>query len=274
VTDISEVSAPGAITNERLFDKDNPGRPRANLKLRIDYIGVNARVWWLFMHVHGGGPSICREELDIYSMTCSPEMELNLDELRGKQAVEYSRRISRQFVDECRGDLEAYNRKYGTDENAMQVDHDAGERIGGEDGSSELDDRVRQLTTEVDDLRRKKISQVQDRERQVIALRDDLQRCHVRQKALREAGATGNTWKVPKDSHSWQEQPHSADPEEQLAFEVHRAKTLQQNLDQLERELLALQRSCDESVVAKEDELRRSKQRAEEQTTQLHARQA
>merc|ERR1711988_765818 len=98
LTDISDISAPGPITNERLFDKDNPSRPRNNLRLRIDYIGVNARVWWLFMHVHGGGPVICREELDIYSPACIPETELQLEELRGKDVSDFARRISREFV--------------------------------------------------------------------------------------------------------------------------------------------------------------------------------
>jgi len=110
--DIREICAPGPITNQKLFDKDNPSKPRNNLRLRIDYIGVNARVWWLFMHVHGGGPALCREELDIYSADCTPETELCLDELRGKGTSDFARRISRQFVDECHGDIDLYERTY------------------------------------------------------------------------------------------------------------------------------------------------------------------
>lgn len=121
VTDIRDMSAPGPITNERLFtgrceekqQDSNPGAVKQNLRLRIDYIGVNARVWWLFMHVHGGGPPICREELDIYSAAASPETELRLDELRGPGARDFARRVSRQFVDECHGDLDLYERTYG-----------------------------------------------------------------------------------------------------------------------------------------------------------------
>jgi len=80
------------------------------------------------MHVHGGGPGICREELDIYSAEAAPETELVLHELQGKGAKEYCRRISRQFVDECRGDLDTYSQKYGPiDGDPMQVD------VGNED---------------------------------------------------------------------------------------------------------------------------------------------
>lgn len=74
------MSAPGPVNNGRLFEKDEPKRLRGNLRLKVDYIGVNACVWcgakivtgvrplrWLFMHVHGGGPAIVRDDLEIYS---------------------------------------------------------------------------------------------------------------------------------------------------------------------------------------------------------------
>jgi len=243
VTDISEVQSPGLINNERLLDKENPGKVRANLKLRIDYIGVNARVWWLFMHVHGGGPSLCREELDMYSADCSPETDLFLEELQGKGASEYSRRISREFVDEFHGDLEAYNRKYGaTDE--MQVDlHGDDQRskndmedVGVRMGDEEVDDGGRKLSEELEELRRCKAAKLQECERQVISLREDLQLCQSRQQQLREGG-----------------------PEDQLASEMQNAKTLQQRLDQYERELLGEQRRWDESILGKEEELRQRK---------------
>merc|ERR1740121_1576295 len=107
------MSAPSSVSNERLFNKT--GQLRDKLKIRTDYIGVNGRVWWLFMHVHGGGPAICREELDIYSAEVPPETELYLDDLRrtGKGAGDLSRSLSRQFVDECHGDAQAYERQYG-----------------------------------------------------------------------------------------------------------------------------------------------------------------
>lgn len=115
VTDIRDMAAPGLIDNARLFEKDS-NIIRKNMRLQIDYIGVNARVWWLFMHVHGGGPGVCREELDIYSTEGDAEIELKLDELRGSDAksIDYARRVSREFVDVCKGDLEAYALKYGS----------------------------------------------------------------------------------------------------------------------------------------------------------------
>merc|ERR1719356_915558 len=108
------MCAPCKITNDRLFSKDNPMAIRDNLRLKNDYIGVNARVWWLFMHVHGGGPVICREELNIYSAECQPEVELRLEELQGSGNKEFARRISRQFVDDCQGDVALYEKRYGS----------------------------------------------------------------------------------------------------------------------------------------------------------------
>lgn len=256
VTDISDVSAPGPIDNARLFEK-NTGRIRDKLKLRIDYIGVNARVWWLFMHVHGGGPGICREELDIYSKENNAEVELKLEELQGAEAVEFSRRISRQFVDECKGDLQTYNRKYGRkDENAMQVDSEEVQRASTDAMEDVGDDRGRR---ELQDLRGKMAAQIQEHETQIKALREDLQRGQSRQKALREAGATITTLRVADDSNALPDEPRGTDPEELLAFELHKAKLLQKKLDQQERDLLAEQQGWEERILAKEDELRRER---------------
>lgn len=280
--EIFDVSSPGAITNARLFDKENPGQVRAKLKLRVDYIGVNARVWWLFMHVHGGGPSICREELDMYSADVTPETDLFLDELQGKGAAEYSRRISQQFVDECKGDLEAYRRKYGTPgENDMQIDLDASnddmEDVSNDDLQSrkyEVDEQMKRLSTEVEELRRRK-----EQERQLIAHREELQQCQSRQKSLREAGAA---CKVPKETQNWQDEPRASDPDEQLAVEVQKGKELEERLVELERELLAdrpADQNVDEELLAKEEELRRSRlalqkllKRSEEQNISLRSR--
>jgi len=140
---------------------------------------------------------------------------------------------------------------------------------------------VKKLTTEVEDMKRKKTSANQEFERQVIALREDIQRSQSRQKALREAGATDNTWKVPKESSNWQDEPHGSDPDEQLAFEVHQRKKLHQKLDQLEQEGLAQQQTSNESIAAREEELRQSRleleklqARAEKENIQLPARPA
>jgi hypothetical protein len=206
VTDIADVSAPGAIANERLFDKDTPGVPRKGLRLRIDYIGVNARVWWLFMHVHGGGPSICREELDIYSKECSPEVELRLEELRDEGSTEYSRRISHEFVDECHGDLAIYNQKYDQAVDAegpgdpMQVDSDAREP-GAETTKrkDELEQRVQMLTSEVEELRRTTSLQMPQQESQLNVARSEVWNSQTSQKESKDAGASGSMLKVPQE---------------------------------------------------------------------------
>jgi len=124
-TDIRDMCPPGPITNDRLFDKDNSDQTRKNLRLRLDYIGVNARVWWLFMHVHGGGPGLVREELDIYSTELEPETEMELDELRCSDNPDFARRVSRQFVDECHGDLAEYESRHNS--SPMEVDTACGE---------------------------------------------------------------------------------------------------------------------------------------------------
>lgn len=123
VTDIADMAAPGPITNERLLNKEgDPRTPKANLRLRTDYIGVNARVWWLFAHIHGGGPVLCREDLDMYSEECSSEVELIVEELTGGGAcdpggagttTDLARRLSWQFVDDCQGDLRVYEERHG-----------------------------------------------------------------------------------------------------------------------------------------------------------------
>eukprot|EP00929_Paragymnodinium_shiwhaense_P033614 TRINITY_DN18429_c0_g1_i1.p1 TRINITY_DN18429_c0_g1~~TRINITY_DN18429_c0_g1_i1.p1 ORF type:complete len:924 (+),score=193.05 TRINITY_DN18429_c0_g1_i1:152-2923(+) len=128
VTDIRDMCAPGPITNRRLFNKEDPTKFRDKLKMRIDYIGVNARVWSLFMHVHGGGPVICTEELDIYSAPCPVEEELRIGELRvgedGSNA-DFVKRVSREFVDECRGDQAHYDERFGEKFQApLQSDQD------------------------------------------------------------------------------------------------------------------------------------------------------
>mmetsp|Transcript_17196 Transcript_17196/g.49750 ORF Transcript_17196/g.49750 Transcript_17196/m.49750 type:complete len:942 (-) Transcript_17196:70-2895(-) len=113
VMDIRDMMQPGPVSNGRLCDRKT-GQIRSGLKLRIDYIGVNARVWWLFKHLHGGGPAICREDLDIYSAEHRLETELKLEELKpiGDRA-ELSRRMRHEFVDECKGDTELFLERYG-----------------------------------------------------------------------------------------------------------------------------------------------------------------
>ncbi|CAJ1451868.1 unnamed protein product [Effrenium voratum] len=113
-TNIQDMCAPGPITNERLFDKEDPQKLRPNLKLKLDYIGVNACVWWLFMHIHGGGPAVVRDDLEIYSKELRPEVHLVPQELRPAEGDDFAMRTSRQFVDECHGDFELYNSLHGS----------------------------------------------------------------------------------------------------------------------------------------------------------------
>lgn len=114
VMDIRDMMQPGPVSNARLCDRKS-GQVRSGLKLRIDYIGVNARVWWLFRHFHGGGPLICREDLDIYSAERRPEHELKLEELRPTSGdrAEYARRMRHEFVDVCKGDMELFQERFG-----------------------------------------------------------------------------------------------------------------------------------------------------------------
>jgi len=120
VDDIASMSMPGPVSNARLFDKNDA--LRQNLRLKIDYIGVNARVWWLFMHVHGGGPAICREDLDIYSAGHPLETELKLEELKlTGPTAERARCVSYRFVDECKGDIEMYEQRCCTGRVDMEM---------------------------------------------------------------------------------------------------------------------------------------------------------
>ncbi|CAK0868727.1 unnamed protein product [Prorocentrum cordatum] len=115
------------------------------------------QVWWLFMHVHGGGSRIglssgeqardtraragalagslgegglAGPELDVYSAPHVLETELFLEELRGPGADDFARRVSRHFVDECHGDLELYERTYGRAEGEPSAPPQTGAAAG------------------------------------------------------------------------------------------------------------------------------------------------
>jgi len=109
LTNIRSICHPGPITNSRLLDNNEV---RQNLRIRSDYIGVNVNVWSLFRHIHGGGPCICRKELDIYSGVGEPEVRRPQD-LFETEGEEVAIRTSSKFVDEFHGDRDAYNLKYG-----------------------------------------------------------------------------------------------------------------------------------------------------------------
>merc|ERR1712193_476347 len=91
----------------------------------MGYIGVNARVWFAFMYLHGGGPPVCREKLHLDSgeMTpdptlTPPELKPSSDVLREMSSEDKERhRLTWQFVDRCKGDWELYEAAFLEDPN-------------------------------------------------------------------------------------------------------------------------------------------------------------
>lgn len=120
ITDIKDASPPGKVTNSALFDKDHPDIPRPNLRNKVDFIGVNADIWSLFSHTHGGGPVICRKELDIWSEAGEPEMR-DVTKFSKIMNEEMAMQISNEFVDEFHGNMEAYLKKYPAKYNAFKA---------------------------------------------------------------------------------------------------------------------------------------------------------
>jgi len=114
ITAYWDMCGPGPVRNERLFEKDNPTKLKSSLRLKIDYIGVNGCVWWLFMHVHGGGPAVVRNDLEDIAEEMAPETHLVPDEIRPTAGNDLYMRTSWEFVDECHGDEEMYKRLYGS----------------------------------------------------------------------------------------------------------------------------------------------------------------
>lgn len=57
---------PGPIDNRRLIDLQT-GLGRPGLRIIGDYRGVNETVWYFWHSRYGGGPVICRKQLDLYS---------------------------------------------------------------------------------------------------------------------------------------------------------------------------------------------------------------
>jgi hypothetical protein len=61
---------PGQIRNESLLDA-RTGKPRQGLELVVHYRGVNATIWKYWTQRYGGGPTLRRRRLDIYSAPIS-----------------------------------------------------------------------------------------------------------------------------------------------------------------------------------------------------------
>lgn len=60
---------PGPISNDRLVVE---GQPRPNLVRGTHYRGVNRRVWGYFHRIYGGGPTIIRRSINVYSPPVPP----------------------------------------------------------------------------------------------------------------------------------------------------------------------------------------------------------
>ncbi|CAD7923961.1 unnamed protein product [Amoebophrya sp. A120] len=126
ISDVSEMIAPLKVTNYRLFEpptQENPvGKPRKNLKVKFDFMGVNARVWALFTHFHGvlnpdpnDQSAVCRVGLDCDSPQGQEESDLRPDEISVPED-EAVQRMSWQFVDVYHGNWAAFKQsKYYRD---------------------------------------------------------------------------------------------------------------------------------------------------------------
>ena len=55
---------PGPVDNSRLLDSF--GVPVPNMRVSVDYRGINELVWNFFLEQYGGGPEISRRKLDLY----------------------------------------------------------------------------------------------------------------------------------------------------------------------------------------------------------------
>jgi hypothetical protein len=63
-----------------------------NLVLNRDYRGVNKEVWSMLHRIYGGGPSIIREFLDIYSEDMSEEYEKDIKNQKHIEEQNYQNR--------------------------------------------------------------------------------------------------------------------------------------------------------------------------------------
>jgi hypothetical protein len=116
---IDSMCAPGPVTNARLLEGEN-------LKLSTDYIGVNGRVWFAFMFLHGGGPAVCRDKLNLSAGEMTPDRNLIPPELVPRSYTrqlteedESRHRATWQFVDRCKADWDLYSSVFLKDDQPM-----------------------------------------------------------------------------------------------------------------------------------------------------------
>ena len=63
------VLPPGPISNHKLFDNsEEPLKLKPKLKPVAHYLGLNQKVWNMYLSIYGGGPQIVRSKLNIYQV--------------------------------------------------------------------------------------------------------------------------------------------------------------------------------------------------------------
>jgi len=229
------------------------------------------------MHVHGGGPAICREELDVYSGERSLETELYLDEVRGKGAADFARRLSWQFVDECYGDMEAWGEKYcggaETDVVAVEgklsaaelllekrVSHDdpggagksrgnpaedgAAHRVSPSSGSVRRRQDDQMPSKQEDEGRRRARAALAEKEKQLSPVRIKFQKSLARQRELRDAVAQDD--RQEDTDKALVDPSRGEDLNAQLAQEIQKGRQLQLEVEQLEHELFEERKTLEE----------------------------
>lgn len=65
---------PGPIDNSRLLHKD--GTPLKNQRPEVHYRAVNSKVWNFLHNIYGGGPTLIRRKIDVYSEPVDPNAPL------------------------------------------------------------------------------------------------------------------------------------------------------------------------------------------------------
>lgn len=71
MNEVLGVLPPGPITNDVdlmiLGSENEMIKLREGLRITVHYKAVSCKVWYLLHQTYGGGPSIARESIDIYS---------------------------------------------------------------------------------------------------------------------------------------------------------------------------------------------------------------
>ena len=83
------VLPPGEISNKDLFDlKSQQIKPQ--LRINVHYKVLSKRTWLRLKQHYGGGPTLARESIDIYSKVVSEEDPQSLNQLLIATKEEYN----------------------------------------------------------------------------------------------------------------------------------------------------------------------------------------